>query len=235
MPGNDRDEATRPDLTFTSDARDKILEVIQAKGLAGHGALRIAVKGMGMSGPEYGMALVDSSSRTDQDVELNGGGIAVLVDAGSAQYVRGARVDYYDNLLQKGFQIDPPPAEPILPMAGPAGPGGTREWDDPLAQRVQEVIDTMINPGVASHGGFVQLLDVRERTAYVRMGGGCQGCGMASVTLKQGVSKLVKQHVPEIEEIIDSTDHAGGSNPYYQPAKGAPDPTGASPFYQPTK
>jgi Fe/S biogenesis protein NfuA len=235
MPGEIEDDAARPELTFTTDARDKILELIQAKGLAGRGALRIAVKGMGMSGPEYGMALVDSSSRTDEDVELNGGGISVLVDAESARYVRGARVDYYDNLLQKGFQIDPPPPEPILPMAGAVGPGGKREWEDPLAQRIQQVIDTMVNPGVAGHGGFVELLDVRDRTAYVRMGGGCQGCGMASVTLKQGVSKLVKQHVPEVEDIIDATDHAGGSNPYYQPSKGAPDPAGASPFYQPTK
>ena len=220
---------------LTSDARSKIAELIEAKGLLGNGALRITVKGMGMSGPEYGMALVESGTRTEDDTQLDGGDFPVLVDSASLPYVRGARVDYYDNLLQKGFQIDPPPPQPVLPMAGNVGPGGTREWSDPLAQRVQQVIDSMINPGVASHGGHVDLLDVRDLKAYVRMGGGCQGCGMASVTLKQGVEKLVKQHVPEIIEIVDTTDHAGGNNPFYSAAKGAPDADAASPFYQQSK
>lgn len=233
MAGSNGEGGSGTDVTFTSDARSKILELMEAKGLAGRGALRIVVKGMGFNGPEYGMALVGLDTKSDDDTELDGGGITVLADVQSLPHVLGSRVDYYDNLLQKGFQVDPPPPEPLLPMAGQVGDGGSREWTDPLAQRVQEVLDEMINPGIAGHGGFVELLDVRETRAFVRMGGGCQGCGMASVTLKQGVERLVRQHIPEITEIVDSTDHAGGTNPFYSPGKGAP--AGASPFYQPTK
>ena len=97
-----------------------------------------------------------------------------------------------------------------------------------MAQAVQQVIDREINPSIASHGGIVNLLDVdvEQGIAYVQMGGGCQGCGMASVTLKQGVEVRILEAVPAITQVVDSTDHASGSNPYYQPAKGA----GASPF-----
>ncbi|HZS49154.1 MAG TPA: NifU family protein [Blastocatellia bacterium] len=88
-----------------------------------------------------------------------------------------------------------------------------------LKERVQRVIDEMINPGVAAHGGFVQLIDFKDYTAYVRMGGGCQGCGAADVTLKQGISRIIRDEVPEVIEVMDATDHAGGQNPYYAPAK----------------
>ena len=88
------------------------------------------------------------------------------------------------------------------------------------------MIDSKINPGVASHGGHVSLLDVKDGTAFIRLGGGCQGCGMVDVTLKQGIEVVIREEVPEIQKIVDSTDHAGGTNPYYQPAKGG----GSSPF-----
>jgi Fe/S biogenesis protein NfuA len=92
-------------------------------------------------------------------------------------------------------------------------------WRDELAMLVQQVIDTQINPGVASHGGFVELLNVEDGIAYVQLGGGCQGCGMADVTLKQGIEALIKEAVPAITAVRDSTDHASGTNPYYRPSK----------------
>jgi Fe-S cluster biogenesis protein NfuA len=88
-----------------------------------------------------------------------------------------------------------------------------------IKARVQRVIDEMINPGVASHGGFVQLIDFQDYTAYIRMGGGCQGCGSADVTLKQGITRIIRDEVPEVIEVMDATDHASGANPYYAPAK----------------
>lgn len=86
-----------------------------------------------------------------------------------------------------------------------------------IRKKVQEVIDAAITPAVASHGGQVNLLDVKENNIYLEFGGGCQGCGMSHVTLKFGVEKLLRQHVPAIGEILDTTDHAGGKNPYYAP------------------
>jgi Fe/S biogenesis protein NfuA len=87
-----------------------------------------------------------------------------------------------------------------------------------VADAIRRVIDTQINPGIAGHGGFIQLVGLEEETAYVRMGGGCQGCGMAKVTLSQGVVKTILDQVPEVKEVMDITDHASGANPYYQPS-----------------
>ena len=80
---------------------------------------------------------------------------------------------------------------------------------------MRRVIDEQINPGVASHGGTVRLVDVRDNVVYVTMGGGCQGCGMASVTLTQGIKQMIRDAAPEIVDVQDVTDHAAGSNPYY--------------------
>jgi len=87
--------------------------------------------------------------------------------------------------------------------------------EDPIRRKVQQVLDTQINPGVAAHGGQVQLLEVRGDAIYIKMAGGCQGCGMAAATLKQGVERTIRQFVPEVTQIFDVTDHASGQTPYY--------------------
>lgn len=94
----------------------------------------------------------------------------------------------------------------------------------PLSQqdvrdRIQKILDEMINPAVAGHGGFVEVLEVKDNIAYLRLGGGCQGCGMVNVTLKQGIETTLKDEIPQLTGVIDQTDHAGGTNPYYQPSK----------------
>jgi len=86
-----------------------------------------------------------------------------------------------------------------------------------IREKVHRLIATAIAPAVASHGGEVRLLDVRGNNVYLQFGGGCQGCGMAHVTLKYGVERLIREHIPEVGEILDTTDHAGGTNPYYSP------------------
>ena len=88
-------------------------------------------------------------------------------------------------------------------------------WIDDLSQRVAEVIDKNVNPAVASHGGHVDLVGVDANKAIIAIGGGSQGCGMADVTLKQGVEVMIMDNVPEIIEVIDATDHAAGANPFY--------------------
>jgi len=87
--------------------------------------------------------------------------------------------------------------------------------EDVLRQKVQKFLDEQINPAVASHGGFITLLDVQGKNIFIQMGGGCQGCGMATVTLREGVETSLRQSFPEIGEILDITDHASGENPYY--------------------
>ena len=105
--------------------------------------------------------------------------------------------------------------------------------DTAEGKAIQNLLETKINPQVASHGGRISLVDVQDDTAYIRLEGACQGCGMADVTLKQGVVKEIKALVPAIGTVLDVTDHAGGANPYYQPGKG--NGAAASPFHQPSK
>ncbi|HEX9427144.1 MAG TPA: NifU family protein [Candidatus Polarisedimenticolia bacterium] len=91
--------------------------------------------------------------------------------------------------------------------------------DDQVKTKIKKILDEMINPAVAGHGGFVELLDVKNDYVYLMLGGGCQGCGMVNVTLKHGIEATLKEEIPQIAGVIDQTDHAGGQNPFYQPAK----------------
>ena len=88
-----------------------------------------------------------------------------------------------------------------------------------MAERVISVLDHQINPAIAAHGGHAELVAVEDDTAYLRLSGGCQGCGMASVTLSQGIEVALRDSVPEISRVVDVTDHAAGANPYYEAAK----------------
>ena len=99
------------------------------------------------------------------------------------------------------------------------GTGGAAADDDALYERVSTVFETRVNPMVARHGGVVELIDVQDGVVMLRMGGGCQGCGMADVTLRQGIEAALRQHVPEVKGIADITDHSAGSNPYFAAAK----------------
>jgi len=92
--------------------------------------------------------------------------------------------------------------------------------DTEEGKTIRRLLDERINPQVASHGGHIALVDVQDDTVYIRLEGGCQGCGMADVTLKQGVATEIQAVVPTINSVLDVTDHAGGTNPYYQPGKG---------------
>jgi Fe-S cluster biogenesis protein NfuA len=88
-----------------------------------------------------------------------------------------------------------------------------------LKWAISDLLNREINPAVAAHGGYVELIDVKKNNVFIRMGGGCQGCGAADVTLRQGIEKAIRGLVPRVGEILDTTDHAAGRNPYYSPAK----------------
>ena len=96
--------------------------------------------------------------------------------------------------------------------------------ETPEGIAILRVLNEQINPSVAGHGGHISLVDVQDDVAYIRLEGGCQGCGMADVTLKQGVETAILREVPSISSVLDVTDHAGGGNPYFQPGKGGMSP-----------
>ena len=195
-------------ITVTELARGKVLELMRAEGQSDV-ALRFGVAGRGPGGFQYKLGFVSIAEQAADDVVIDAGeGLKILIDPKSADTVKGTTIDFVDGPEGQGFRIDNP--NPL--------------WSDPLSQAIQKVFDDEINPQVASHGGWVSLLEVKDDVAYIQLGGGCQGCGMVDVTLKQGIEVVLKERIPQIREIVDTTDHAGGSNPYYRPSKGGKSP-----------
>lgn len=194
-------------ITFTEAARGKVLELLAGEGRRGS-ALRFSITGRMGGVFQYRLAFMKPEEREPGDVLAAAGGFQIVVDERSAPYLAGTSVDYVEDPSQSGFKIDNP--NPL--------------WNDPLAAAVQRLIDDEINPALASHGGFVHLLDLREGLAYVELGGGCQGCGMAHVTLKRGIEARIRDAFPDVTGVVDSTDHAGGANPYFRASESRESP-----------
>ncbi len=187
-------------LTITELAKKQVAEAMKSEERDDL-ALRISITGRSGGGFRYQMDLVgvDETRPGDEVIELDV--FNVYVDAESAPDLTGATVDFVTRLSESGFKFDNP----------------NSPWGDSVAADVQRVLDDQINPQIAAHGGFVTLIDVKEETAFITMGGGCQGCGMADVTLKEGVEQAIIEAVPAINRVLDATDHAAGTNPYYAP------------------
>jgi Fe/S biogenesis protein NfuA len=186
-------------LTVTPEARDKI-DGVRTFNDFPDAMLRVRV--MAKDGPRfrYEIALEDPRERAETDLVIEVDGLNIAVDATSAVDLAGATIDLDPAVTGGGLRIDNP----------------NEGWQDPVARAVQEVLDRQINPGVGSHGGMVTLVDVKDGTAFLRFGGGCQGCAAVDVTLKQGVETAIRAAVPSISAIVDATDHEAGANPYYQ-------------------
>ena len=193
-------------LTFTDRARDMVLSFmdLEEDGLQ---ALRIAVEGSPFA-PNYELTLVEAENRSESDIEVDAGQFSVLVDEASIDRLDGAKVDFIETIQESGFQITPDPetAKAAVENTGPQGA---------LADRVSQILETEINPAIASHGGVINLVDVQGTEIFIEMAGGCQGCAMSRMTLRQGVERMVSQAVPEVTAIHDVTDHDSGDNPYF--------------------
>lgn len=189
-------------VTLTPAAVQKFLDAAKAEQREGDG-LRIIVNGGGTAQPQFALNFVASDEISEKDKVLDCGDLKVYVDDESSRWLKDATIDFVDGLEESGFKVD-------APNAGISRPTG------PLAEAVLRVLEEKINPGVASHGGVVSLVAVEDETAYLRFGGGCQGCGMSAYTLKQGIETTLFKEVPAIKKVVDVTDHAAGTNPYYE-------------------
>ena len=207
-------------IEITDAAHQKLAEILDSREEEIVG-LHLAIKGRGPAGFDHSMQFVLAGEEPEDTVVSEDGELSIFVDQESVDDLKGAKIDFV--LATGSFDIN----NPNPPFV----------WDDPLAQQVQDVLAGQINPSVAQHGGWVTLLNVKDDVAYIELGGGCVGCGMVDVTLKQGVEVAIKASVPEIVSVVDTTDHASGTNPYFQqskndpqhqPAKGGQAP--ASPF-----
>jgi Fe/S biogenesis protein NfuA len=186
-------------LSITPEAREKI-DGVKTFNEFPEAVLRVRVLAKEGRRFRYEIALEDPRDRSETDLVVDLEGLTVAVDPTSAVDLTGATIALDPTITGGGLRIDNP----------------NEGWQDPIARAVQEVIDRQINPGVGSHGGMVTLVDVKDGTAYLRFGGGCQGCAAVDVTLKQGVETAIRSAVPSISAIVDATDHDAGANPYYQ-------------------
>jgi Fe/S biogenesis protein NfuA len=206
VSGGDR---SAPAVRFTPAAREQVARNRQVAG-GPDLALRLEAARRGRASFDYQLTFVGLDEREAGDEVVVEGDFLVFVDPASAELVRGTTIDFDRGLARHGFAFDNPLAR----------------WDDPVADAVQEVLDGEINPRVGSHGGVVTLLAVRDDTAFLEMGGGCQGCGKAAETLRRGVEGLILRAVPEITRVVDTTDHEAGTQPFYAPGEDGETPLG---------
>lgn len=204
-------------ITVTEAAREKALSFRERDPNPEKLALWLEVTGVNGGKYEYNMYLQLVDRAGEGDVVQHHDDLPVIIPAGSVDALRGATLDRTGDLETGGIFVDNPntPA-PASPAMG-SMPAADLSGDVP--QRVIQVLDQQINPSIAAHGGVAELVAVDGDTAYLRLGGGCQGCGMASVTLSQGIEVALREAVPEITSVVDVTDHASGTNPYFEKAK----------------
>ena len=204
-------------MELSQPAIDKIAELMASRG-QGPQAVRVLVHLGGAGGGQSEFKFVPLSEKTAEDTVLEMGPFPMYLDPQAASALKGAKVDFNEQKYAHGFHIEyENPLDSYLASR-------RKDWgDDPIANKVQYLVDEQINPGVAGHGGWVVLLDVKDDTAFIEMGGGCRGCAISQMTLKQGIEKIITQEVPEIVRVLDTTDHSEGENPYY-----TEDPTGAA-------
>ena len=201
-------DPSKPTVEFTTLAKDKVLHFMQMQGSESL-AVRIQVASPSPLDPRYDITIIEPDEKCPEDLVFDGYGFEVVMEPESAKLLEGARVDWIETLTESGFKVENPNLAPI----------GSKPLEGPLADRVRQAIDQFVNPGVAQHGGHVTLVAVRDKIVYLQMGGGCQGCGMASVTLSQGIERILQEQVPEIEGVEDVTNHGDGQNPYISASK----------------
>ncbi|MFB0901002.1 MAG: NifU family protein [Dehalococcoidia bacterium] len=167
--------------------------------------VQLSINGRKDGAFDHKLSLIDKGTENPLDIvqEINET-LNLYIEIKNAEYLHGLKIDFDEtNNSSNGFIFNNP--NPI--------------WKEPIAIKLQKFFDEQVNPSIASHGGMINLIDIKGSSAYVEMSGGCQGCGMASVTLKQGVEVMVQEAIPEITELIDSTDHSSGENPYFASEK----------------
>ena len=192
-------------VTVTDSARDYLAELINKQDVEGMG-VRIFVTQPGTKHAETCLAYCPPNEVVPTDEQLDLEKFTLYLDQNSVPFLEEAHVDYAKDQMGGQLTIKAPNAK--VPNI---------DEDAPLPDRVNYVLASEINPGLASHGGDVQLVEiVDESVAVLRFGGGCQGCSAVSLTLKQGVESTLKERVPEISAVRDVTDHSYKENAYYQ-------------------
>jgi Fe/S biogenesis protein NfuA len=187
---------------ITEIAQEKISDAIKQYDKPVDG-LRIMARQISPFHIEYGLSFVPENGGKETDESRQYDGFTVYIDKKVVSLLQDTILDYEEGPMSGGFKFE---GKAEIP----------EEYKDTLAEKVLSVIEEQINPQIAGHGGFVRLMDVKDTKIFVQMGGGCQGCNMAKQTFKNGIEVMIKKAIPDVTEVIDVTDHAGGENPYYK-------------------
>jgi Fe/S biogenesis protein NfuA len=201
-------------LQVTDGAREEVLGYRDASEKPDALALWVEVTGVSGDDYNYNLSLRPLQEAGAEDLVEHHGELKVVVPQSSVDKLRGATIDLVGDLATGGGLIvdnpnSPSPAVEDFPAL---------QLEGSVEERVAQVLAQQVNPSIALHGGRAELVAVEDDKAYLRLSGGCQGCGLASVTLKRGIDVAIKRSVPEITDVVDVTDHASGTNPYFEPS-----------------
>ena len=186
-------------------AIDKILEIKEQEPGDNEYALFLQIDGVQGNQYTYDLSFLDLEQARSDDKRLEFGSLTVIIASKDLDKFNNAKLELSDDPAAPGLTMDNPntPSPEIF-----GNPDEMPELTGELAEKVQTVLESQINPAIASHGGVAQLVGVEGQDVYLKLGGGCQGCGMAQVTLTQGIETSLRDAIPEIGNIIDATDHA---------------------------
>ncbi len=199
------DAAILPTISITESAQAHFHHLITKEELPGMG-LRIFLDHPGRPNADISISFCPPGEHRAGDIAVPFPGFTLYVDRASVSYLMDAEIDYKTDKMGGQLAITAPNLRPQKPQEG-----------DSLAEKVNYILHNEVNPNLASHGGMVSLVEITPNNEVVlRFGGGCHGCGMVDVTLKQGIEKTIMAQLPEVTAIIDATDHACGENPYYK-------------------
>lgn len=192
-------------IELGDSARDYFSKLLAQQGVAGLGIRLVAVK-PGTPAGDCRLEFCETEDVREDDWTIDCEGFSLYVDSQSAPYLDGVSISYEAQRTGGQLTIRAPKLKGQVPGAE-AG----------LVERVRYVLDTEINPGLASHGGRVSLVEISsDGVVVLQFGGGCHGCGQVDVTLKHGIEDTLRKRVPEVSAVRDVTDHSSGSNPYYK-------------------
>jgi len=204
-------DTTTTIVEITENARDQIIALREGEGISDlHLGLRIT--GVGTQGYIYETSFLRSEDIMSTDIVEDHGGLPVAIALDSVENLRGAVLDLSGDGTGPGLVM----RNPNVPSPTLGGADlGDLELTGTADEKVRTLLSERINPAIASHGGVAHLIKVEGDVAQLELGGGCQGCGLAAVTLRQGIERAILDAIPEITEVVDVTDHSMGANPFY--------------------
>ena len=196
-------------LRLTDEALTTVTGIRDAEDDPAALALRVEVTGVRGSDFTYDLAFEPVADAAADDAVTVQGGMTVWIPAGSIVKLKGATLDVPSRDGQGGLVL----RNPNHP--DPLGMDGAIELTGSIEDKVKQLLDAHVNPALASHGGFAELVKVEDTAVHISMGGGCQGCAVSAMTLRDGIEKAIREQIPEVTEVVDTTDHDAGDNPFY--------------------